>query len=64
VAGPEEIVIVGDEITVERQVQRYADAGATELMVSPFGLKEDQARTLELVSSFARANTGSDGQDG
>jgi F420-dependent oxidoreductase-like protein len=44
-------VITGDEETVRRQVKSLEDAGATELLVMPFGSAEDQARTRELLAS-------------
>jgi alkanesulfonate monooxygenase SsuD/methylene tetrahydromethanopterin reductase-like flavin-dependent oxidoreductase (luciferase family) len=44
-------IIVGDEETVRRQVKSLEDAGATELLVMPFGPAEDQARTRELLAS-------------
>ena len=43
--------IIGDEETVRRQVKSLEDAGATELLVMPFGSAEDQARTRELLAS-------------
>ncbi|QKV79798.1 TIGR03564 family F420-dependent LLM class oxidoreductase [Amycolatopsis sp. Hca4] len=43
--------IVGDEETVRRQVQSLEDAGATELLVMPFGSLGEQARTRELLAS-------------
>ncbi|WP_328451795.1 TIGR03564 family F420-dependent LLM class oxidoreductase [Amycolatopsis sp. NBC_00438] len=43
--------IIGDEETVRRQVKALEDAGATELLVMPFGPAEDQARTRELLAS-------------
>ncbi len=43
--------IVGDEETVRRQVKSLEDAGATELLVMPFGSAADQARTRELLAS-------------
>jgi F420-dependent oxidoreductase-like protein len=42
--------IIGDEETVRRQVKSLEDAGATELLVMPFGPAEDQARTRELLA--------------
>ncbi|WP_020646144.1 TIGR03564 family F420-dependent LLM class oxidoreductase [Amycolatopsis balhimycina] len=42
--------IVGDEETVRRQVKSLEDAGATELLVMPFGSPEEQARTRELLA--------------
>lgn len=43
--------IVGDEETVRRQVKSLEDAGATELLVMPFGSAEEQARTRELLAT-------------
>ena len=42
--------IVGDEETVLRKVKSLEDAGATELLVMPFGSAEEQARTRELLA--------------
>ncbi len=43
--------IVGDEDTVRRQVKSLEDAGATELLVMPFGSAPEQARTRELLAA-------------
>lgn len=43
--------LIGDEETVRRQVKSLEDAGATELLVMPFGSAADQARTRELLAS-------------
>ncbi|MGW4526288.1 TIGR03564 family F420-dependent LLM class oxidoreductase [Amycolatopsis sp. NPDC004378] len=43
--------IIGDEESVRRQVKSLEDAGATELLVMPFGPAEDQARTRELMAA-------------
>ncbi|RSD15508.1 TIGR03564 family F420-dependent LLM class oxidoreductase [Amycolatopsis eburnea] len=43
--------IVGDEETVLRQVKSLEAAGATELLVMPFGPAADQARTRELLAA-------------
>ena len=44
-------VLVGDEETVRRQVKSLEDAGATELLVMPFGSPPEQARTRELLAA-------------
>ncbi|WP_163510945.1 TIGR03564 family F420-dependent LLM class oxidoreductase [Fodinicola acaciae] len=44
-----DLLVAGDESTVAAALRRYADAGATELLVSPFGSPADQARTLSLL---------------
>ncbi|WP_410592121.1 TIGR03564 family F420-dependent LLM class oxidoreductase [Amycolatopsis sp. lyj-23] len=43
--------IVGDEETVLRQVKSLENAGATELLVMPFGPAEEQARTRALLAA-------------
>jgi F420-dependent oxidoreductase-like protein len=51
-AGPQDVAFVGDEDAVARQIGRLADAGATELMASPFGTPEEQARTIAVLASL------------
>jgi F420-dependent oxidoreductase-like protein len=60
VAGLEELVIAGDGSAVERELRRYADAGATELMAYPVGPEDDRARTIEVLADLARAGSGGD----
>ncbi|MUN40261.1 TIGR03564 family F420-dependent LLM class oxidoreductase [Actinomadura litoris] len=50
-AGVHETVVAGDERTVERELRRFADAGATDLLISPFG----DAAARERVIAFAAA---------
>ena len=57
VAGYADIAIVGDEAAVERELRRYADAGATELIACPFGPEADRARTVEVLATLARAGS-------
>ena len=51
-----EIAIVGNEIEIERQVNRLEDAGATDLLAWPVGSAEDRARTVALLGSLARSS--------
>jgi F420-dependent oxidoreductase-like protein len=51
-SGLHELVIAGDERTVERAIRSYADAGTTELAVSLHGAPEARARTLTLLSGL------------
>jgi F420-dependent oxidoreductase-like protein len=53
-AGVQETVLTGDESGVARGIERYAAAGATELLVSPYGDTETRKRTLELLAELAR----------
>lgn len=53
--GVAETVIAGDEATVERELRRYADAGATELVVGLAGEPAEQASGLALVSALRTA---------
>jgi F420-dependent oxidoreductase-like protein len=50
-AGAADSAIIGDEETVRRQVKSLEDAGATELLVMPFGSPEEQSRTRELLAA-------------
>ncbi|MEU3370419.1 TIGR03564 family F420-dependent LLM class oxidoreductase [Streptomyces sp. NPDC006660] len=52
VATAVDVAITGDEARVERELRRYADAGATEFMATLFGTEQENARTLELIASF------------
>jgi hypothetical protein len=57
-AGPQDVVIAGDEGAVGRQVQRIADAGATEFMAAPFGTAEEQSRTTAVLAGLAGSGSG------
>jgi F420-dependent oxidoreductase-like protein len=60
VADPSGASIIGDEADVEKQLTRLAQAGVTDLNVSPFDVPQDPGaarRTYELMSSLARAET-------
>lgn len=48
-SGVHETVIAGDETTVARQLRRFADAGVTDLLISPRG---DLADLLPLTASL------------
>jgi F420-dependent oxidoreductase-like protein len=48
-AGPGDVAIVGDESAVEKELQRLADAGATEFCAAIFGTKEQRTRTRDLL---------------
>lgn len=50
-----ETIVAGDEDTVAAAVRAYADAGATDLLVSLVGDDAEKARTLTLAGELARA---------
>ncbi|RDI49641.1 LLM class F420-dependent oxidoreductase [Nocardia mexicana] len=52
-SGPEQTAILGDEASVERQIRRVFEAGATELVAMPVGSRAEQARTAELLGALA-----------
>ena len=52
VAGPADVSIVGDEVSVTRQVQHLAAIGATDLVAIPTGGDEDRRRTLDHLASL------------
>jgi F420-dependent oxidoreductase-like protein len=58
-AQPLDLLAAGDETTVERELRRYVDAGATELLAFPVGPDEDRPRTLALLADLAHSSTAS-----
>ncbi|THJ24682.1 LLM class F420-dependent oxidoreductase, partial [Candidatus Frankia alpina] len=50
-----ETVVAGTAEVVERALRRYADAGATELIVSLIGDPQEQVRTLDVVAALRSA---------
>lgn len=50
-----ETIVAGDEDTVAAAVRAYADAGATDVLVSLVGDDIEKARTLELAGELARS---------
>lgn len=48
-AGPADVAIVGDEATVAKQIDRFRDIGTTDFVVVPYGTKEENARTFDVV---------------
>jgi F420-dependent oxidoreductase-like protein len=55
VAGAAELAVIGDEEFVAAAVQRYYDAGATEVVVTQAGIRstEDRLRTWQLLGELA-----------
>ncbi|MCH6171175.1 TIGR03564 family F420-dependent LLM class oxidoreductase [Pseudonocardia alaniniphila] len=56
--GAEDTLVAGDESAVEAEMRRFADAGATELVMLPVGSPEDQARTVGLLADVAARSSG------
>ncbi|MEU8145932.1 TIGR03564 family F420-dependent LLM class oxidoreductase [Nonomuraea sp. NPDC048901] len=52
VAGPQDVVIVGDEAAVAEGIGRLAEAGVTEYLAAPFGTPEEQHRTIQAVAAL------------
>ncbi|MFC6161257.1 TIGR03564 family F420-dependent LLM class oxidoreductase [Kribbella jiaozuonensis] len=52
-AGPEETAVLGDEETVAKELQRYADAGTTEFLVCPVGTDAEVERTIRFALEYA-----------
>ncbi|WP_030917395.1 hypothetical protein [Streptosporangium amethystogenes] len=50
-SGVHETVVAGDETVVARAIRRYAEAGATELVVSAVGDERERALTLDVLAS-------------
>ncbi len=55
VAGPGGVAVVGDEESVVAQLRHFADIGATDFLVAPFGDDEARRRTTALVADIATA---------
>jgi F420-dependent oxidoreductase-like protein len=53
--SPSDIALLGDEETVAAGLERLAQAGATDYIASIIGTREEQDRTLSLLSEVARA---------
>lgn len=47
-----DVVAVGDEKAVERELRQYAGAGATDVVAMLFGEPEERLRTLEVVAGM------------
>lgn len=56
-SGVHETLVAGDETVIARALRSYADAGATELVVSLHGDQETQARTLKALSGLQASST-------
>ncbi|MFI6456579.1 LLM class F420-dependent oxidoreductase [Streptosporangium amethystogenes] len=50
-SGVHETVVAGDKTVVARAIRRYAEAGATELVVSAVGDERERASTLDVLAS-------------
>jgi F420-dependent oxidoreductase-like protein len=52
-AGPADVALVGDEITVRTGIERLIDAGVTDLAAAEFGASDsERSRTRELLRSM------------
>ncbi len=56
--GPSEVAVVGDEVSVERQVRAFADAGATDFIGSIMPVGDDPIRSAERTRSLLRELVG------
>jgi alkanesulfonate monooxygenase SsuD/methylene tetrahydromethanopterin reductase-like flavin-dependent oxidoreductase (luciferase family) len=45
--------VLGDEETVAKELQRYADAGTTEFLVCPVGTDAEVERTVRFALDYA-----------
>ncbi|MFC5752639.1 LLM class F420-dependent oxidoreductase [Actinomadura rugatobispora] len=52
--GVQETIVAGDERAVTAAIRRFADAGTTDLLVSPRGDAAARARVIELAGSLRR----------
>lgn len=49
-SGPADTIIAGDEAAVLREIERFRDAGVTDLIVGPLGSTPDRKRVLDVVA--------------
>jgi len=54
--GVHETVLAGDEDAVAAGIRSYAEAGATDLLISILGDSEQYARTLDMVAALDSAD--------
>lgn len=54
-AGPADVLAVGDEASIAKQLDRFRDAGATDLMLAPIGTPDEQTRTTEFLLTVGRS---------
>ena len=54
VAHPADLAVIGDEETMAAAIDRYVDAGATEIVITNTGLggADDRRRTWELLGAL------------
>lgn len=52
-AGPEDTAVLGDESAVAREIQRFADAGASEFLICPVGPDAERERTIRFALDYA-----------
>lgn len=48
--APGDVVVVGDESTVVKQLDRIRDAGVTDFLAVPYGSADEQVRTLSVLA--------------
>jgi F420-dependent oxidoreductase-like protein len=56
--GPADVLVAGSEEDVDRQLDRLADAGATDFAATPIGSSEERRRTFEFLRERARVSHG------
>jgi alkanesulfonate monooxygenase SsuD/methylene tetrahydromethanopterin reductase-like flavin-dependent oxidoreductase (luciferase family) len=54
VAGPADVLIVGDEDAVAKSIEQLRDTGITDLMLAPIGDAAEQQRTTDFLSTVVR----------
>jgi F420-dependent oxidoreductase-like protein len=58
VQGPADVMVVGNEPEVERQLARLEEAGATDFTASPLGSADDHRRTLQFLQATVADGRG------
>jgi hypothetical protein len=53
VAGPGDVLIVGDDDAVARSLERIRDTGLTEILAAPIGTPIEQTRTTTTPACYS-----------
>jgi 5,10-methylenetetrahydromethanopterin reductase len=51
-SGPADTMVAGDEDSVLAELTRFADAGLTDLIVSPYGTAPERRRVLGVIARW------------
>jgi alkanesulfonate monooxygenase SsuD/methylene tetrahydromethanopterin reductase-like flavin-dependent oxidoreductase (luciferase family) len=53
VAGPGDVLIVGNDEAVARSIERIRDTGVTDILAAPIGTPAEQSRTTRTLVDYS-----------